>query len=452
MKYLKTLLLLTLFISLYVVSKAQNPGQGIYGNIDNVTIPNAYLDGEKIKLSNGTTTTVKYYIDMSRSSSGNNTWYPVNMKIGLGYKEGNEYKFFNGAYTFKNGDFQLYTATLYKELTTVIDHSKLSIGSKIYILYENYKPNVPESGWRTEAYVSNGGVIAYDFIPGTATPDSGNPVIGVPPAFTAPEIGSVPLYEYISGKKRQLSTTYYSSYPGFTYNGIFGYVFTSAKTGTVPLYRYTHPTNGNSYYTITLTTTSGYNYDGIVCYVYENQETNAFPVYENYSSSLGSFHRYSNSPDIFPGYRFDGIKFYILQNLSPVPIYQFYYGAGHDHYASPEIDATTGFTGWQSLGVDFKAFKIQAPETVPVYLFYNDSVVDHFISTDRNAVNGYANWEYRGISFYAYSTQVPGTIPIYLFGYNGGSVNHYTTSNPNIHLQYSNWSRVGVAFYAYPAN
>lgn len=444
---------MTFFFFFYTQSKAQNPGQGVNGNIDDVAINYQYLNGNNILLSSEATTTVKYTIEVSRSSNGSG-WHPVNMKVGLGYWDGNSYEFFDGGHTFLDADFPPGQATLTKELTTVIDHSKLpSASHMIYVLYENHKPNVPESGWFIGALAFNGTMIRYGFIPGTpggSTPES--PIIGVPPAFTAPEVGSVPLYEYVSGNKRRLTTTYYSSYPGFTYTGIFGYVFTSAIAGTVPLYRYTHPTNGNHYFTLTPTTTSGYNYDGVACYVYGSQVTNAFPVYENYSSSLGSYHRYSNSPDIFPGYSFGGSKFYILQNLSPVPIYQFYYGGGHDHYASPELDATAGFAGWQSLGVDFKAFKSQIPGTVPVYLFYSDPNSDHYISTDINAVTGYADWEYRGISFYAYPTQVPGTIPIYLFSNLGTNVNHYTTSISNINLQYSGWAKVGIAFYAYPAN
>jgi hypothetical protein len=394
MRYLKILLSLTLFLSFFIQSKAQNPGQGVNGNIDDVVIANEHLVGQKIKLSNGTTTSVKYNVDMSRSSvvGESNTWHPVDMKVGLGYKDGNTYKFFDNTYTFTTGNFQMYTATCTRLLTAVVDHSKLPVGSKIYILYENHRPNVPESGWRIEAYALSGTVVAYDIYTANPNPDPnpdpdlGDPVIGVPPAFTTPAVGSVPLYEYVSGNKRRLTTVYYSSYPGFTYTGIFGYVFTTAETGTVPLYRYTHPTNGNYYYTITLTSTSGYNYDGIACYVYGSEVTNAYPVYENYSSSLGSFHRYSTSPDIFPNYSFGGAKFYILQHsnpapiLLPAPIYVYHDGPATDHYFTSENRPAIGNGSFVNEGIAFYAFSKPGPGVVPIYVYYNQAGSDQYFT------------------------------------------------------------------------
>ena len=136
--------------------------------------------------------------------------------------------------------------------------------------------------------------------------------------------------------------------------------------------------------------------------------------------------------------------------LATDPIYMFYYAAaGGDHFTTGDPNATVGYPGWQSGGIDFRAFLGQAPGTVPVYVFYNNPASDHFTTADPNATNGYANWQSDGIVFYAYKTQVPGTVPIYLY-YNTQGADHYTTSNPNIASQYPGWSNYGVIFYAFP--
>ncbi|WP_132226010.1 hypothetical protein [Pedobacter sp. ok626] len=449
---------MTLFLSFCIQSKGQEPSQGNYGNIDDVIIANEHLVGQKIKLSNGTTTSVKYNVDMSRSSvdGGNSNWYPVDMKVGLGYKEGNAYKFFNGAYLFKNGDFGMYSSTLYKLLTADVDHSKLPTGAKIYILYETHKPNVPESGWRIEAYSLSGSVVAYDFISGTTTPGpdpepgAGEPVIGVPPAFTAPEVGSVPLYEYVSGLKRRFTTVYYSSFPGYTYNGILGYVFTSATPETVPLYKYGHPTNGNVYYSISQSGPPAYIYIGIVCYVYASQITNAFPVYVNYSASLGGYHRYSKYPDIFPNYRFDGITFYILQNSDVshlVAVNSFAAKSGGHHYLSTNV--VDDWNYWNYLGASFRVPNTQLLGTLPVNVFFSSKGKDHLYT--MGGISDYSWWASEGVAFYAYPSQFPGTIPIYSHTSKDEKDHYYSPDGGILDANY--WKPVdGVAFYAYPVN
>nr|WP_121269747.1 hypothetical protein [Pedobacter schmidteae] len=454
MKYLKLILSLTLFFSFSILTKAQSPSQGLYGNIADVSINYLNLDGSKIKLSNGTTTSVKFTVGMTRSSSGANSWYPVDMKIGLGYLEGNNYKFFDAGYTFKGQDFPQGQGTLSKEITTVVDHSKLPAGAKIYVIYENHRPDVPESGWRREALSFSGTVKAYEFVLGTTTPGPGpgDPVVGVPPAFTAPEVGSVPLYEYISGNKRRLTTVYYSSYPGFTYNGILGYVFTEATTGTVPLNRYIHPSNGNYYYTPLNTENSGYIYDGIVCYVYENQGSKTFPIYQNYSSSLGSYHRYSNYPDNFPNYVFNGAKFYILQNWTAfsAPVFVYYNNSetGHAYSISP-VEYPFVQNGWNPLGINFYAFPSEVPGTFPVHYWYHPNGYDRVLTINNNDFpyqqEGYI---YQRIAFYAYKTQVPGSSPVYVF-YHNGTRNHVYTINPDEYPYVQDgYVNLGVNFYA----
>lgn len=452
MRYLKLLLSLTLFFSFYYQSNAQNPNQGVNGNIDNAAINSQYLNGSKIQLSSAATTSVKYNIDMSRSSNGAN-WHPVNMKVGLGYLDGNSYKFFSGGHTFVGADFSPGQATLSKELTSVIDHTKLPNGSMIYVLYENHRPNVPQSGWFVEALAFSNNQVRYGFILGTTggpnpeNPGSpGSPVGGVPPAFTAPEVGSVPLYEYVSGNKRRLTTTYYSSYPGFTYNGILGYVFTSAITGTVPLYRFIHPSNGNYYYSINQAGPTAYMPDGIACYVYVNQTTNAFPVYVNYSASLGGYHRYSNYPYIFPNYSFDGVKFYILQNLPPVnselvPIYSYVKSnGGGQHLLST---STQEGSYWRNEGVNFSVYKTQVNNSVAFRNLRPKNQSDNLYTS--GFADSYWTLDF-GIKFYAYLTQVSGTIPIYDYTNSSGKDHYfspYIEGDPY-------WVRHGIAFYAFP--
>ncbi|TKC55807.1 hypothetical protein FBD94_24490 [Pedobacter hiemivivus] len=279
-------------------------------------------------------------------------------------------------------------------------------------------------------------------------------VVGIPPAFTPPAVGSVPLYEYVSGNKRRLTTVYYSSYPGFTYTGVFGYVFTSAEAGTVPLHRYTHPSNGNYYYTTTLTTTSGYNYGEIACYVYGNEVTNAYPVYENYSSSLGSFHRYSTSSDIFPNYSFGGVKFYILQHSNPdpnpipnpVPIYVYHDGPATDHYFTSENRPAIGNGSFVNEGIAFYAFSKPGPGVVPIYVYYNQAGSDHYFTPDNKPTIGGGAFKNEGIVFYAYLTPGPNRIPVYV--YNGiYGQDHYFTPDNQPTIGNGGYRNEGIAFY-----
>lgn len=459
MKYLKLLLSLTLFISFCSQLKAQNPGQGINGNIDEVTIANNHLVGQKIKLSIGTTTNVKYYIDMSRSPNGTG-WHPVNMKVGLGYKEGNVYKFFDGAYTFKSEDFQKYMTTLYKELIAVVDHSKLPTGAKIYILYENHRPGVTESGWLVEAYaLGSSGVIAYDFIPGTTTPGPGpgpgSPIVGVPPAFTAPEVGAVPLYEYVSGNRRRLTTVYYSSYPGFVYNGILGYVFASPTIGTIPLYRFVDFSYEDCSYDIaTPPTSTGYRYDGIVCYVYQSHVPKTFPIYQSYSSSLGGFHRYSKYPEVFPNYSFDGAKFYILQNwpAASVPVYVFGQNNNDPNhiYTINRNDYPYEQHAFTYLGVNFLAYGSQVSGSQPVHVFTHDGDNNHIYTINRFDYPYESNgFKYQGVNFYAFTSQVSGTFPVHCFGRNGNANHVYTINKNDYPYEQNGFTYLGIAFYAF---
>ena len=451
MKNIKLLLSLTLFLSFCIQLRAQNPSQGVNGNIDDVTINNDYLSGEKIRLSNGATTNVKYYIDMSRSSSGANTWHPVNMKVGLGYKENNVYKFFDGAYTFKNEDFGQYNATLYRELTSVVDHSKLPAGAKIYILYENHRPNVPESGWLVEAYALNSTVVAFDFVLSIIPPTEPEPewVVGTPPVFTAPVPGAVPLYEYGWGIKSTLTTVYYSSYPAYSYNGIFGYVFVSQEPGTVPLHRYVRDSNGNNYYTTNQGTYAGYSYKGILCYVYANQVTKTLPVYEHSRVvEPGLIYRYSNDPNNFDNYSNDDAKFYILQNRQvttyPLPeedcaeLYQYYSNSYQDHLYTTTRYPNGNYYYERVLGY---VYTIQKTGTVALYRYWNPSIQDHYYTTTRNPSGTYV---YEGITGYVYpSSGVSGTVGIYSH-YSSSATDHYYN---NVYSNHATYDNEGVKFY-----
>ncbi|MNY16306.1 hypothetical protein D3C86_1495650 [compost metagenome] len=229
-----------------------------------------------------------------------------------------------------------------------------------------------------------------------------------------------------------------------------GYVFTSAENGTVPLYRYIHPTNGNYYYTITFTTTSGYTYDGIACYVYSNQVSKTFPIYENYSSTLGSFHRYSKYPDIFPHFRFEGIKFYIFQNSDVshlVAVNSFAAKSGGHHYLSTNV--VDDWNYWNYLGASFRVPNTQLLGTLPVNVFFSSKGKDHLYT--MGGISDYSWWASEGVAFYAYPSQFPGTIPIYSHTSKDEKDHYYSPDGGILDANY--WKPVdGVAFYAYPVN
>jgi hypothetical protein len=281
--------------------------------------------------------------------------------------------------------------------------------------------------------------------PGGGT--GGDVVIGTPPAFTPPVSGAVPIYEYVKGNRRMLTTTYYSSFIGFAYNGIFGFGFPTPTPGTVPLYEYYRFASGNSFYTINQGIPWGYNDDGIVCYVYPNQVAKTLPVYQHYMGDAnGGYHFYTNYPGVHENYEFQDVQFYLLQNkqptTNPLPdddyaeVYCYWNPTINDHYYTTVKKDYGGYTYEFVLGYVSRA---QRPGMVPLYSYYK-SADNHFYTVQKQ---DYWSYLYEGIVGYVHTTAESGTVGVYSY-YNDYSVDHYyKTSNTTI----PGYNNEGIKFY-----
>ncbi len=123
----------------------------------------------------------------------------------------------------------------------------------------------------------------------------------------------------------------------FHLEGIAGYVFAEAQTGTVPLYRWLHPRNGSHFYTTTPAAPDRPNSvsEGIACYVHDHPVAGEVPFYRWRN---GRDDLYTTSPSGEGagrlGYRSLGIVCYIDRDPKPgnVPLYRFYDPLRHHHF------------------------------------------------------------------------------------------------------------------------
>lgn len=419
----------------------------MYGNVENFSITSDHLaPGGIVKIGPVGTTSIKYSVTITRSlqPSGGWNWYPVDMVVGLGYEE-NGFKFFTGQTAITSSQFNGTSASLTVQLTSLVDATKLPVGSKIYLVIENHPPGLPPAGWVKGEFLS----LNYSFQYVNGPSDPGTP--GVPPSYTAPIAGSVALFEYTSELGCVLSTTYYSSYPGYTYKGIFGFVFSSPTTGTVPLYRYKNYNNAfDNYYSITTVSNSNYGYVGIIGYVYGAQVTKTLPVYVHHKSTNGGVYKFENYPTSYLDFANNGIRFYVVQpkqlsiNLLPdddwAELYEYYNASGTDHYYTT-IKKDHG--NWSYVKVLAYISRIQRTGTVALHQYWNIYSADHYYTTQKQ---DYGNYRYEGVAGWVYptSTSDPSILGVYSYWSTQQSNHYYSFSYSPPSFDYA-WE--GIKFY-----
>ena len=119
--------------------------------------------------------------------------------------------------------------------------------------------------------------------------------------------------------------------------GVTGYVFPAAQTGTVPLYRWLHPGDRSHFYTIRPAAPDRPNavYEGVAGHVYDHRAEGAVPLFR-WSSPHDQL--YTTAPDGEHadrlGYRPRGIACYIDHKPKPgsVPLYRFFDPARRQHF------------------------------------------------------------------------------------------------------------------------
>ena len=130
-----------------------------------------------------------------------------------------------------------------------------------------------------------------------------------------------PFYAYVStnsgwGNWTTNWTTYEYGDSQYTYWGVNGYIYTSPKSGTVPIYKYTHVT-GTPYKSIDPNIDVNYpsfTKNGILGHVYTSNGPSRTPVYEWYNPNVGYFFT-TNAVDGYvqgPGWTTGGTAFYVM--------------------------------------------------------------------------------------------------------------------------------------------
>lgn len=129
--------------------------------------------------------------------------------------------------------------------------------------------------------------------------------------------------------------------PGYSQEGIAGYVFSSQVEGTVPLYMLYNPKAGDHFYTIHSSDASsidGWQPIGIAGYVFPSIAPNSQPFYRWYHPSpnkpIKTDHFYTTDSAQVPEYVSEGIECYLPLSGTPgtVPLYRYYNGALNDHF------------------------------------------------------------------------------------------------------------------------
>lgn len=225
--------------------------------------------------------------------------------------------------------------------------------------------------------------------------------------------------------------------------------YSSQVVGTVPLYIYYSAVSGKYHYSTDLANSFGnYNYSGIACYVYSSQVTKTRPVFQHFNTTNND-HYFFDGPATFEGYRFEDIKFYILQNPQattyPLPeedtmeLYQYYSSAGDHFYTTLKKDRP-GFTYEKVLGYVHTLLK---PGTVPLYRYSSSmaSSKDHYYTLNQQ---NYVGYTYEGIVGYVYlDGNYPDTKPVYSYYASINGDHYYNTIDGN----YNGYANEGIKFY-----
>ncbi len=132
----------------------------------------------------------------------------------------------------------------------------------------------------------------YDY-EGIACYAHGNQVPGTVPLYRwfHPSIGD---HFYTQDAKGEAAPS-----SGYQYEGIACYVFAGQSLGTVPFYRWFHPNTGDHFYTMAssgeLASQSGYIPEGVACFVYPSPINNSQPLYRWFQVGFMTRFTYDNN-------------------------------------------------------------------------------------------------------------------------------------------------------------
>jgi len=119
--------------------------------------------------------------------------------------------------------------------------------------------------------------------------------------LNSPVAGSVPVFRYCSTRGDHFYSTDYSELGNgnnnaYIFEGVAFFVFNTAVSDSVPIYRYNNPTTGDHYYTQVYGAYSGYNYEGIRFYAFASQINGSVPIYGYFDGKYHFDTKNSNEP------------------------------------------------------------------------------------------------------------------------------------------------------------
>lgn len=100
---------------------------------------------------------------------------------------------------------------------------------------------------------------------------------------------------------------------------------------------------------------------------------------------------------------------------------------------------------WAAKGIQFQAYKEQAPGTVPIYEFYAPATQD--CTWGQNNLSS-SYWQNGGVKFYAHSTPLTGIVPVYSYYHHKSQRSHFLGKDPGKPWPQNEWTNEGIAFYA----
>jgi Common central domain of tyrosinase/Repeat of unknown function (DUF5648) len=297
-----------------------------------------------------------------------------------------------------------------------------------------------------------------------------HPSVVVPPKYdTNPSVpGAGDHFYTISAAERDNAIASF----GYQSEGIACYLFASAPSGIIPLFRLLNPQNGDHFYTASLeerdnaVVNLGFQAEGIACHAFAQQSVGTTPIFRLLHPESGD-HFYTTSAGERDnavasfGYQTEGVACYAFDTQAPgtSALYRLLNAQNGDHFYTVSVveqDNAVAQFGYHTEGIACYLFASEPAGTAPFYRLLNPQSGDHFYtlsSVERDNAIANLGYQTEGVACYAFDSQSAGSTPVFrLFNPQIGD-HFYTTSSAERDNAIANvgYQTEGVACYGFDA-
>lgn len=233
-------------------------------------------------------------------------------------------------------------------------------------------------------------------------------------------------------------------------SGTDAVVFPKRAEGTIAVYRYRNPGNGNVLHTTNFAELGAgdpwFEYEGIAGWVYPDARQGTKPIYRYYNKSTRRHDvtvdpKKRNAKRGGGGYGFEAIIGYAIDddfgpgkdarivNASAQEFMRYFNSSTNDHmYTADPNQLGDGDDGYVRDGVAGGIFRERVKGTQPLYRYWNDTTKDHIFTTRfRDLWYGKDGYEYIGVEGYIYPTERKDALALHRYVNNRTRDNLLTT-------------------------